>query len=139
MPDWNLVARQHVMAAMAEYDDLGSKEFLRRYGFRRSITYTLWQGGREYDSKAILGAAYFHATGRPATWDEFSGGEKGAAKVLGDMGFDLVASEEPVAPTRTRKAAPAKPRKAPVRETAPKLCPRCFVALPATGICDFCD
>ena len=62
MPDWNLVTRQHVLAAIAECDQLGSREFLQRYHFGRAPAYTLWHGGQEYDSKAILGVAYLHAT-----------------------------------------------------------------------------
>ena len=94
MPDWNLVTRQHVLAAIAECDQLGSREFLARYHFGRAPAYTLWHGGQEYDSKAILGVAYLHATGRAATSDEFSGGKDGAAMVLAERGFDIVVDEE---------------------------------------------
>jgi hypothetical protein len=87
MPQWSRVDRSHVLAAMAEYDREGSKEFLRRYGFGRSRMYTLWHRGNEYDSKAILGVAYLYATGAAATSEEFSGGDSGAAKVLTDLGL----------------------------------------------------
>ena len=82
MPDWSLVSRSHVLAAMSECDDLGSREFLRRYGFGRATAYTLWHRGQEYDPKAILGVALLHATGRPTRSDEFAGGKDGAAKVF---------------------------------------------------------
>ena len=94
MPDWNLVDRSHVLAAMEEHDRLGSREFLRRYGFRQARAYVVWRNGLEYASKAILGVAYLHATGHAATSDEFSGGEEGAAKVLTGLGFDVVAEEQ---------------------------------------------
>jgi hypothetical protein len=137
MPDWNLVHRSHVLAAMDEHDRLGSREFLRRYGFRQARAYVVWHNGHEYASHAILGAAYLHATGRPATFDEFSGGEQGAAKVLIDLGFDVVAEEQPVASRRTPSPKPkSRPRKA---EPAVQVCPRCFTTLPATGVCDYCD
>jgi hypothetical protein len=138
MPDWTQVRSPHVFKAIEECDRIGAKDFLGKYGFKKARIYTLWHRGNEYDSKAILGAAYLYATGRAATWDEFSGGEQGAAKVLTDLGFDVVAEKQPVAPTRTRKAAPARTR-ATAPEPVVRLCPRCHVAVPATGICDFCD
>jgi hypothetical protein len=138
MPDWNLVTRQHVLAAIAECDQLGSREFLQRYHFGRAPAYTLWHGGQEYDSKAILGVAYLHATGRAATSDEFSGGKDGAAMVLAERGFDIVVDEELAAQEAPRRVAPARSRRS-VAEPQVKICPRCFMALPATGVCDNCD
>jgi hypothetical protein len=163
MPDWTLLNRSHVMAALAEYDRLGSREFLSRYSFGRSRAYTLWHGGQEYDSKAILGVAYLHATGRAATRDEFRGGLSGAVRVLQGLGFDIVVDEEeleneerreqarpvsaPAAPRATRATSPAAPAAKKVAKTARtkpvdvpvKVCPTCYTALPATGICDYCD
>jgi hypothetical protein len=169
MPDWTLLNRSHVLAALAEYDRLGSREFLSRYSFGRSRAYTLWHGGQEYDTKAVLGVAYLHATGRAATRDEFRGGLSGAVRVLQGLGFDIVVDEEeleqeerreqarpvaaPAAPrgagtaraaTRTTPRAPAAKKVAKTARTKPadapvKLCPTCYVALPATGVCDFCD
>jgi hypothetical protein len=138
MPDWNLVTRQHVLAAIVECDQLGSREFLQRYHFGRAPAYTLWHGGQEYDSKAILGVAYLHATGRAATSDEFSGGKDGAAKVLAERGFDIVVDEELAAQEAPRRAAAARSRRS-VAEPQVKICPRCFMALPATGVCNNCD
>ncbi|QNN52351.1 hypothetical protein [Nocardioides mesophilus] len=138
MPDWDLVNRSHVLKAMGEYDSLGDREFLRRYGFRRSVAYTVWHSGREYDSKAILGVAYMYATGTPAMSSEFSGGMDGAAKVLEDRGFDVVVDEQEVAAERPRKVAPARARTA-VAAPAVKVCPTCHLAVPASGVCDYCD
>lgn len=156
MPDWTLVNRSHVLAAIAEHDRLGSREFLSRYRFGRARAYTLWHGGQEYDSKAILGVAYLHATGRVATREEFRGGEHGAAKVLQGLGFDVVVDEQllgseegsartvsaaataapgkPSAASKAAKPSRTKPAEPPVR-----LCPTCHVAVPASGVCDFCD
>ena len=140
MPDWTLVDRPQVLAALEEYDRLGAKEFLRRHGFRRSTSYTLWQRGQEYDAPAVLGAAYLQATGRPATWAELRSDADHAAKALTGLGFDVVAEEAPVAPKRSPRKVTAPPtrRRAP-EPAAVKLCPRCHVAVPASGICDFCD
>ena len=150
MPDWSLVRSPHVLLALGECDRMGAKDFLGRYGVRRARVHTLWHHGNEYDPQAVMGAAHRHATGRAATWDEDSGGERGAAKALTGLGFDVVAQEQPVVAPRARKAAPTAPTaKAPTararaRKTVPqqpavRLCPRCHVAVPATGVCDFCD
>lgn len=139
MPDWSLVNRSHVLAAMREYDELGSREFLRRYGFGRATAYSLWHQGHEYDPKAIAGVAYLHATGRAARADEFSAGEDGAAKVLSDLGFDVAVDELALATEKPRAKRAVKPKPTPARDTTPKVCPTCFTALPASGICDYCD
>jgi hypothetical protein len=145
MPDWSVVARAHVLSAMREYDELGSREFLRRYGFGRSTSCTLWHEGKEYDPKAVLGVAYYHASGTAARSDEFSGGKDGAATVLTDLGFDVAVDEEALAaekPLRAKpaKAKPARPKPAAaVQDAGPKVCPTCHMALPASGACDFCD
>jgi len=74
---------------MEEYDELGAEAFLDRHGFGPSRDYVLIHEGRSYDSKAILGAAVGHATGTPATSEDFSGGKDGAAKVLKGLGFEV--------------------------------------------------
>jgi hypothetical protein len=159
------------LAALDEYDRLGSREFLSRYRFGRSTAYTLWQGGQEYDSKAVLGVAYLHATGRAATRNELADSLGGGAKVLEGLGFDIAVDEEEVereerayraraakaqasgtAAATTKSAGSPAARKAPARKAAErkparikpaerevKLCPTCYTALPATGVCDFCD
>jgi hypothetical protein len=72
MASWDAVQPQHVRQAAAEFDQLGREEFLARYGFGKARRYLLIIGCREYDSKAVLGAAYGHATGRPLPSAEFS-------------------------------------------------------------------
>jgi hypothetical protein len=139
MPDWNLVSRSHVLAATKECDNLGSREFLRRYGFGRSAAYTLWHQGQEYDPQAILGVAFLHASGTAPRSDELADSFDGAAKVLTDLGFDIVVDEEALAAEKPRRAKPAKPKPAAARDTKPKVCPTCHMALPASEVCDFCD
>ncbi|HSE09633.1 MAG TPA: hypothetical protein VLB29_13285 [Nocardioidaceae bacterium] len=139
MPDWSLVSRPHVLAAMKECDNLGSREFLRRYGFGRAVAYTLWHQGEEYDPQAILGVALVHATGTAARPDEIYDGGDRAAKFLTDLGFDVVVNEEALAAEKPRTAKPAKRKAAAARDVTPKVCPTCHMALPASGICDFCD
>lgn len=52
------VTREAVLAAVAEYDELGQDDFLRKYGFYRARSYLLIHDGKAYDSKAIVGAAH---------------------------------------------------------------------------------
>jgi hypothetical protein len=139
MPDWNLVSRSHVFAAMKECDNLGSREFLRRYGFGRATAYTLWHQGQEYDPQAVLGVAYLHASGTAPRSDELTDAQDGAAKVLTDLGFDVVVDEESLAAEKPRRAKTVKPKPAAARDVKPKVCPTCHMALPASGVCDFCD
>lgn len=86
---WAPVHPEHVAAAVAEYDQLGRDAFLARYGFGRAGSFLLVHDGRDYDSKAILGVAYGHATGTPLGPREFSGGTSGAAGVLRRLGFTV--------------------------------------------------
>jgi hypothetical protein len=137
MPDWNQVTRAHVLAALAEGERIGSREFLSRYGFRGVHASQLWHHGEEYDATAILGVAYLQATGRALTRDQLPGGDDGAATVLIDLGFDVVAEEPAVTTSRVR--APAAPKRTAKPEPVLKICPTCQMALPATGICDNCD
>jgi hypothetical protein len=44
-----------------------------------------------------------------------------------------------VAQARTRAAAKKPAAKKAAEEKPPALCPKCFTALPATGVCDYCD
>ena len=79
-----------VQMALAEYDVLGQLGFLEKYGFKRARTYLLHHGGRDYDSKAILGAAHGFLTGeKPLTSDMFYGGKAAAAGDLRKLGFDV--------------------------------------------------
>jgi len=89
MAFWDVVQPRHVRRAAAEYDELGQYEFLARYGFGRARAYLLIIDDKTYDSKAVLGAAYKHATGRPLGPEDFSGGTAGAARVLRALGFEV--------------------------------------------------
>jgi hypothetical protein len=60
--------------AIQEFNDLGRYRFLKKYGFSRSSKFYLIHDQRIYDTKALVGAAYLHATGRKLTSDKFSGG-----------------------------------------------------------------
>lgn len=79
-----------VLAAIAEFDQLGRDAFLKLYGYRPAIGYFLVHGGRRYDSKAIAGVAHREVDGRPLRPDEFSGGNATVARVLGGLGFEVM-------------------------------------------------
>lgn len=87
----NEITRSAILQAVAEYDRLGRDAFLERYGSGPSRSYLLEIDGKEYDSKAIVGAAHGYLSGRdPPGRGEFSGGRNHAAKLLSDLGFEVV-------------------------------------------------
>ena len=84
----DISSRHAILAAVAEYDQLGPHAFLEKYGFGRARSYFLVIDGREYDSKAIIGAAHgyqFPQLGRLAA-TEFSGGAETVQRVLEGFG-----------------------------------------------------
>jgi hypothetical protein len=66
MVAWGRVTRGDVLRAAEEYDRLGAEGFFSAYGFGPARSYELVISGRQYPSKAILGAAYELATGPSA-------------------------------------------------------------------------
>lgn len=89
MSNFHAVTRAHVLTAVDEYDERGDEEFLTEYGVGQNHDYVLRHDGKDYDSKAVLGAAQWHATGKPATSQQFADGKEGAAKILRALGFDV--------------------------------------------------
>ncbi len=155
MATFSAVTRQHVLQAIAEYDERGGEAFLGVYGFEASPELQLVHEGRRYDSTAILGVAHRFATGRLATSDEFHGDLPAVAAVLRRRGFDVtgpavaVAGPAPVPRrvaagrtttprTTTPRPAAARPARRSTEERPPAICPTCFTVLPATGVCDTC-
>ena len=85
------VTRDAVLTAASEFDALGRNAFLQRYGFGPARDYFLLLNGRQYDSKAIVGAAHgvvapTHGPLKPA---DFSGGEASVGRVLERLGFTV--------------------------------------------------
>jgi 5-methylcytosine-specific restriction protein A len=83
------ISRDAVLAAIAEYDELGRDRFLEVYGFGRARRYVVLHDDREYDSKALMGAAHRHATGQALRAAEFSGGVQTVVRRLGELEFDF--------------------------------------------------
>ena len=50
-------SREAVLQAIAEFDDLGREELLRKFGSKHAKWWMLVHSGKEYDSKAIYGVA----------------------------------------------------------------------------------
>ena len=73
---------------MAEFDEIGRDAFLEKYGFGPAREYVVVEDGREYDSKALLGAAYQHQFRgeEPLRSQDFSGGDE-TRGVLEHLGF----------------------------------------------------
>lgn len=84
LPD---ITEEAVLAAIEEFDRLGRAQFLSRYGFSRARGYFCLYNGREYDSKALVGAAHGYATGIALRPRDFSGGEATVIKALRQLGF----------------------------------------------------
>lgn len=84
-----LTDRAAVQRAVDEFDAIGRDAFLRKYRFKPARDYFLVQGGRRYDSKAIVAAAhgYQHGTSLDAT--TFSGGDSTVAARLEKLGFEV--------------------------------------------------
>jgi hypothetical protein len=83
-----------VQTAIREFDQLGRTVFLSKYGFGKAREYMVRESttGNMYDSKAIVGAAYGYAfpDEGPLPHVAFSGGESTVARVLSDLGFEVV-------------------------------------------------
>jgi uncharacterized protein DUF3883 len=87
-----------VRSAIAEFDQIGRKAFLERYGFGKATKFYVRHARRDYDSKAILGVAHMYQFGKALTPYDFSGGNQTNGK-LGQLGFKIVraGSNDPAA------------------------------------------
>jgi len=91
----NDIAREAVLAAIAEYDELGQDVFLDKYGFHPARSYVLVHDGKRYDSKAIVGVAHGYMPGRHSlTPGEFSGGEATVGRLLRRLGFTVQVGDD---------------------------------------------
>jgi 5-methylcytosine-specific restriction protein A len=102
-----LTDRAAVLKAIAEYDTVGRDAFLDRYGFGRAKWWYLVHNGKQYDSKAVTGAAMGHQTGTPLTAIDFKGGEASAVRKLQSLGFRVVRSEITDESSRLPEEVPA--------------------------------
>jgi hypothetical protein len=82
---------QAVLQALAEFDQLGRQEFLRKYGFGRAGRFRLIYNGRQYDAKAVIGAARgFQAPDRgPLRSEDFQSNARSVKAPLQKLGFTV--------------------------------------------------
>lgn len=82
------VTADDVLDALQQFDRLGRTGFLQTFGFGAARSYFLHHEGRDYDSKAVVGAAHTLRHGvrlRPA---DFSG-DAAVKKLLEGLGFEV--------------------------------------------------
>lgn len=80
-----------VNAAMDEFDVIGRQTFLEKYGYGEARGLFAIRDGKQYDSKAIAGAAMGYVPDRDAwTHSDFSGGLDRVVPVLERLGFEVI-------------------------------------------------
>jgi hypothetical protein len=85
------ITRTSVLEAMAAFDALGRKAFLKKHHYGASSAYRIRHERRLYDSKAILGVAYGIEHGcDPLRPSDFSGGAEHCARLLARLGFTVL-------------------------------------------------
>ena len=89
-------SRDAVIQAVQEFDRMGRKPFLAKYGFRPAKNYVLVHDGKHYDSKAIVGAAYGYENPSegPLRSADFRGGANTVQKWLEYLGFEVLNGKE---------------------------------------------
>jgi 5-methylcytosine-specific restriction protein A len=88
------IDRNAILSAIEEFDRIGRDDFLRKYGFGSSKSWLMYEG-RQYDIKAIIGAAHRYvdpATG-PLKPKAFSGGQ-GLIRKLVELGFSVKSADK---------------------------------------------
>ena len=80
------IGREHVLAAIQEFDWTGVKPMLKKYKCKRSTRWYICFGDRLYDQKLILWAAHAHA-GDTSDLD-FTAGE--SRKHFAKLGFTIL-------------------------------------------------
>lgn len=145
----NSIDRDHVLTAMETWDSAGGAVYQAVRGDKP--THVVRHQGREYDASAIAGIAHGLATGRTLSAGEIPGGGAAAAKTLVRLGFEIRDDSPPAppkerAPRRTatrasgvRTTGTPRPTRTAASDRPDTLCPRCYIAVPASGVCDNCD
>jgi len=73
-PSLAVIDASAMYGAIKEFNELGRARFLGRYGIARSTKFYLIYDQRLYDTKSLVAAAFYHATGRGLRNIEFAGG-----------------------------------------------------------------
>lgn len=93
-----------VRQAMAEFRRSGADLFLKKYGFGPAREYFVTDGKLDYDSKAIVGAAFGYQFPKrgPLAPHDFSGGENTVEPLLTGLGFRVRRTAKPRRPDASR-------------------------------------
>lgn len=86
------LTREAVDKAIAEFDHLKRREFLKAYGFKGARDYFLKVGDKSYDSKAIVAVAHKYlagGSGEALSPYQLSGGLNDAAGKLLALGYEV--------------------------------------------------
>lgn len=59
----DVTERDAVLAAIAEFDEIGPDRFVEKYGFHRARSYFILHDDKFYDCKPLLWGAFFHQHG----------------------------------------------------------------------------
>jgi hypothetical protein len=91
----DVTSRDAVLDAIAEFDEIGREAFLVKYGFGPARDYVVAWNGKEYDSKAVLGAAHAHqhVDSEPLRSQDFSGGDE-TRRTLERLGFEVISTAD---------------------------------------------
>jgi 5-methylcytosine-specific restriction enzyme A len=89
------VDEKGVLAAVAEFDRVGRRAFLKQHGFGAAREYFLDYAGELYDSKAIIGVAHGFSTGGPLRPQDFTGGDESVARRLEALGYTVARLRRP--------------------------------------------
>jgi hypothetical protein len=97
----DVTSPEAIRQAMREYDALGLDAFLAKYRFGKATKFVDVDGGREYDSKALLAAAhgFEHPDEGPLSSHDFSGGDQTTSR-LHALGFTVAAPSVSASPVR---------------------------------------
>ncbi|MDX6602983.1 MAG: 5-methylcytosine-specific restriction enzyme [Solirubrobacterales bacterium] len=78
-----------VRKSIEEFGRIGREAFLEKYGIGGARRYVVVEDGREYDAKAILGAAHSYQFGEPLKRDDFGSGLRSTVPKLRGLGFTV--------------------------------------------------
>lgn len=92
-----------MLNAIKECDELGATAFLEKYGYGEAKKHVLVEGGKQYDSKAIFGAAYLVQHGHQLAFDDFKGGLAEVVSPLRKLGFEIADKKSLPAASPTRE------------------------------------
>lgn len=101
--DLSQIDSRAVSRAIHEFNKLGRTKFLRQYGFGRASKFYFLHEEKLYDTKPLISASYFHATGEKLAHNGLSGGRqtisainnsiKSSSKFRGSRAFEDVLGE----------------------------------------------